>query len=186
MARSEKVMTPKFRVSFPNVFKPRENDRGDLRYGVVCLFEPGADISALKQAAAAAGKEAWGDKPPANLRSPFRDQAEKADKYDGYEPGACFISVTAARRPGLVDQSVQPIIDESEFYPGCYARATVNAFTYEVKGNVGVSFGVNNIQKLADGEQIGGGARAAEDFGSVADAVESKVAGARTGDGLPW
>lgn len=182
MARSEKLMTPKFRVSFPNVFRPAAVTEGqEPKYSITALFEPGQDLSALKAAATQVTREEWGESPPANLRSPFKDQGEKA-KYEGYEPGAICITATSKRRPGVVDVNVVPIIDESDFYPGCYAQMTVVAYTYERKGiRPGVGFAIQNIQKLADGEPLGGGSRPEDDFEPVAAAG----VGAQRED-VPW
>lgn len=159
------LMTPEFRVSFPAVFKPKRQ-KGDAtsepKYGLTMLFPKGADLSKLKAAAQEAVKEKWGDKPPKNLRSPFRDQGEK--EYEGYVEGAVFVSASSKQKPGLVDRQRQDIIDETEFYPGCYARATIRAFAYDNNGNKGVAFGLNNVQKLRDGDPLGGRTRAQDDF----------------------
>ena len=159
------LMTPEFRVSFPAVFKPKRQ-KGDAtsepKYGLTMLFPKGADLSKLKAAAQEAVKEKWGDKPPKNLRSPFRDQGEK--EYEGYEEGAVFVSASSKQKPGLVDRQRQDIIDETEFYPGCYARATLRAFAYDNNGNKGVAFCLNNIQKLRDGNPLDGRTRAKDDF----------------------
>lgn len=176
------VMTPQFRVSFPNVFRPGRpmQEGAEPKYGVAMLFPKGADLSKLKAAAQAACVEMWGAdqaKWPKNLRSPFRDQGEKAPEWAGYEPGAIFVTATSKTRPGLVDAQVQDIIEEKDFYPGCYARATVNAFCYDKAGNRGVSFGLNNVQKLADGEPLGGRTRATDDFEAVADDMSKESAG---------
>lgn len=168
----QKLFTPKFRVSFANVFRPQAPLPGTPagakpKYGLTMLFAKDADLTALRQAAHAAAVEKFGDKlkDPAfqkRLRSPFRDQGEKT--FDGYVAGAVFINATSSQKPGLVDQDVNPIIEESQFYSGCYAIATVNAFAYDTAGNVGVAFGVNNIQKVADGEPLGGRTRPEDDF----------------------
>lgn len=167
-----KVITPEFRVSFPNVFrtaKPMAGATGDPKYGLTALFKKGEDISALKAAAEEACIEKWGpkDKWPKNLRSPFRDAGEK--EFDGYVEGAIFINATSKQRPGLVDANMNDIIDETEFYAGCYARASINAFAYDTAGNRGVAFGLNNVQKLRDGEPLGGRTRPEDDFEPVAE-----------------
>lgn len=171
------IITPEFRVSFPQILEPRLNDlNGKMEYSLVALFPKGADLSALKAAAAAAAKEKWGDKLPANMRSPFRDQAEKEKDGKlpaGMEAGAIFMSLKANQRPGLVDAKVQPIIDASDFYAGCWARAQVRAFAYDNKGNRGVSFGLQNVQKMREGEPLGSRVRAEDAFEAVAGATES-------------
>ena len=102
------------------------------------------------------------NKPPKNLRSPFRDQGDR--ELEGYVEGCVFINASSLQKPGLVDRQRQDIIDETEFYPGCYARATLRAFAYDNNGNKGVAFGLNNVQKLRDGDPLGGRTRAQDDF----------------------
>lgn len=165
------VLTPEFRVAFPKVFKAERNElNGKDEFSVVALFKKGEDLSRLKAAAKAACEKKWGTDPkkwPKNLRDPFRDQGDREKEDDdgnaylpaGYEKGAIYMNLKSQKRPGLVDASVQDIIDETDFYGGCYARAQVNAFAYETKGNAGVSFGLNHVQKVRDGESFGASAR---------------------------
>jgi hypothetical protein len=165
---SDNIMTPEFRVSYPHVFEAQSKDDGSKVYTMACLFPKGANLDALKKDAMRALTEKFGadqTKWPKNLKSPFRDQGEK--EGDGYEAGAIFINVTSRQKPGLVDRSNQPIIDPSEFYEGCYARATVRAFYYDKKGNKGVSFGLRNIQKIRDGERLGNRRSATEEFAPI-------------------
>lgn len=178
-----KVTTPKFRASFAWVFKPQppmEGSTGGPKYGVTMLFDAAArktpQYDAMKKLAIAAAKEKFGDKlkPDGNgwfigLRNPFRDGAEKAE-LEGYE-GTMFASATSKMQPGLVDAQLQRIISEEDFYSGCYARATVTAYGYDKAGNRGVAFGLQNIQKLADGEPFSGRTAAENDFDSVDDFV---------------
>jgi hypothetical protein len=70
-------------------------------------------------------------------------------------------------QPGLVDASLQRIISEQDFYSGCYARATITAYGYDKAGNVGVAFGLQNVQKLRDGEAFSGRTAAENDFDAV-------------------
>lgn len=172
------VNTPEFRVSYPSVFKARKNDlNGKDEYSVVALFKKGQDLTQLKAAAQKAITDKWGPdkaKWPANLRSPFRDQAERAKDVDGkrvlpagHEEGAIFLNLKSAQRPGVVDQNVQDILDESQFYAGCYARASINAYAYDQKGNRGVAFGLGNIQKMRDGEPLGNRAKPEQDFAPI-------------------
>lgn len=159
-----KILTPTFRVSFPSVFEPQDFN-GKLTYSVTMLFDKSADLSALKAAVKAAAEEKWGKKVPAGIRNPIRDGAEKAH-LDGYD-GCMFIRASSKTKPGLVDQNCQEIINPSEFYAGCIARATVVAFAYDQAGNKGVSFLLSNIQKVADGESFSSRGRAADDFAPV-------------------
>lgn len=185
-----KENTPVFRVAFPNVFKPRKNDmNGKDEYSVVALFPIDADLAGLKKIAMNAAINKWGaDRSvwPQNLKSPFRDQGEKAKKNEkgdmvlpeGYVAGAKFLTLRTTERPGVVDQNVQEIIDTADFYGGCYAMASINAFAYDQKGNRGISFGLGNIQKQKDGDPFGNRTKPQDDFAPVAGA--DKVADAPT------
>jgi hypothetical protein len=179
-------ITPEFRVSYANVFAAVKNDlNGKMEYSVVAIFPKGADLAPLKAAAEKAIAEKLGPdkaKWPANLRHPFRKCKERWQTKDGkevipagYEDGeATFITLKSTQRPGVVDASVTDIIDTVGFYSGCYARASVRAFYYDQKGNKGVSFGLQNIQKTRDGDPLGGRARPSDEFEAVAGSSSAK------------
>lgn len=161
---SPTVITPKFRAAFVSVFSTTQTPNGQDRYQLTGLFEPGEDLSALKKLAKKALEDKWGTDPkqhPKGLRSPFRKQSEKSGQYEGFadDDDAIFINMATIQQPGIVDENLKDIIDPKQFYSGCYARAEINAYAYDKKGNKGVAFGLNNIQKLEDGERLGGGGR---------------------------
>ncbi len=169
------ILTPVFRVSYPNVFRPKMNDLSKKEeYSLVCLFPKGADLKPLQAELLRAAKEKWGDgatiikteggfklqmpgKVAVPLRIPLRDQGEKEGDEGmpaGFEKGAMFMNLRSNQKPGLVDPKNQDIIEESLFYAGCYAKAAINAFAYDNKGK-GVSFGLQALQKVKDGEPLG-------------------------------
>lgn len=172
-----KLMSPKFRVSFPQVFKATAMEEGHAKkFSVVMLFDKEAqkspEFKAMKAAALKKMEEKFGTdkkKWPANYRNPFRNGGEKSGKYDGYDDDTVFVTASSLEknRPGLVDQRRQDIISEEDFYAGCYARATVNPYAYSKAGNNGVAFGLLNVQKLADGEAFSAKTKAQDDFDEV-------------------
>lgn len=162
----DKVKTPVFRVSFPQVFEAKSFNNGEPKYSVVMIFDKKADLREMKRILKEAAHERFGAKLPPNLKDAFRDGKEKAH-LQGYGEDVVFCTASSKQRPGLVDQKVQPIVDRDEFYAGCYARATVSAFAYDTNGNKGVSFGLNNIQKVRDGERFDGRTDATDDFEEV-------------------
>lgn len=186
------VLTGKFRVSYPNVFKTKKNDlNGKDEYSVVAIFPKGADLSKLQAACKEAAKEKWGDKIPANLRSPFRKHEERQienEKGDmifpaGMEAGGIFINLKSNQRPGVVNERTEDIINESEFYAGCFARATVRPYAYGGPGTKfapGIAFGLQNIQKMADGEPLGSRTKPQDDFEAIEGAGDT--AGSAGGD----
>ena len=69
--------------------------------------------------------------------------------------------------PQVVDRNVQPILDQSEVYSGCYGRISVNFYGFNSNGNRGIAAGLGNIKKLRDGESLGGRTNAEDDFDAV-------------------
>ena len=61
------------------------------------------------------------------------------------------------------------ILDRNEVYSGCYARVSLNFYAFNSNGNKGVACGLGNIQKIRDGESLGGRSSATDDFSTVAD-----------------
>ena len=111
-------------------------------------------------------------------RLPFRDgnATEKKD-IDGYGPGTVFVTASSTYRPGVIDGQKKEILNPQDVYGGCYARAEIHPYWYEVKGNKGVTFGLDNVQKIRDGEPFSGRSKAEDVFESI-DLPEGTPAGA--------
>ena len=62
-----------------------------------------------------------------------------------------------------------PILTRSEVYSGVYGRASINFYVFNSNGNKGIACGLNNLQKIRDGEPLGGKSSAASDFSTDAD-----------------
>jgi hypothetical protein len=81
-----------------------------------------------------------------------------------------FLNANSVNKPGIVDADREEIMSKEEFYSGCFGRAAINFYAYNQSGNKGIACGLNNLQKLEDGDRLsGGGSTAAEDFGSDDD-----------------
>ena len=183
---TEYAITPDFRASWPKVFTPEKNDlNGKMEYTVDALFPKGTDLTPLKKLAERAALEKFPHGLPANFRSPFRDGSEKVQKdkntgqvlmgpdglpqlQPGFERGATFIKLKTEQRPGIVGPDNVVIIDAAQVYGGCWLRAQVHCYAYSQKGNSGVSFGLDNIQKLRDDEPLSGRVKAENAFQPVA------------------
>lgn len=175
------VLTPEFRANFPNLFEPRAFDKNSQEYySVIALFKKGEDLSVLKAACKAAVVKKWGEDPkkwPKDIKMPFRDQADKAKDTDdgrrvlppGYEEGAMFLNLKSKTRPGLVDRNRQEVIDTSKVYSGCVMRAQVTASGYKSGSNHGVTFYLNHVQLIRDGDPLGGKTRAEDAFTALGD-----------------
>lgn len=171
MSQAERILSPEGRVNFPNLFEARRNDlSGKDEFSVVLIFDKNADLSALKAAVMAAIEKKWGVNKPSGLRSPFRSGSVDREGKPEYEDKV-FISAKSKYQPSVVDYNVKEIIDPKEIYSGCYGRASLTCYAYDMMGNKGVSFGLRNFQKTRDGEPIAGSRVNAEDeFEPVANA----------------
>ncbi len=79
------------------------------------------------------------------------------------------MNANSINAPGVVDANRNEIMDKSEVYSGCYGRASINFYAFNANGNRGIACGLNNLQKLRDGEPLGGRASAESDFATVED-----------------
>ena len=162
---SKRVITPIARLSYPYLFHKSEGmNGGEGKYQCELIFDSGDDLSDLKRAANEAARDKWGDKVPKNLRTPFRQGDEDREGKDGYD-GSVFIGARTKDKPGVVvGPNREPCTEESDVYGGCWVKASVTAFAYDQAGNKGVSFALNNVWKIRDGEPFGSRRNAGEEF----------------------
>lgn len=169
---STKVITGKVRFSYAHVFEPNAINEGDDKKYSVSILIPKTDkvtlgkIEKAVEAAKQEGKGKWNGKIPPVLKLPLRDgDAERPDD-EAYE-GCMFLNANSVNKPGIVGPDREEIMSNEEFYSGCFGRASINFYAYNQSGNKGIACGLNNLQKLEDGDRLsGGGSTAAEDFGS--------------------
>ncbi len=168
-----KVVTGLVRFSYVNIFKSRSFHEGqDAKYSI-CLLIPKEDKATIKKIKAAIEEaiqdgvsSKWGGKKPSNLKLPLRDgDEERAEEAEEYE-GMYFLNASSNSKPGIVDKDLNEILDPDEVYSGCWGRASINFYAFNTNGNKGIGAGLNNIQKVKDGEHLGAARASAEsDFG---------------------
>lgn len=168
-----KVITGKVRFSYANVWEPKSINGGEPKYSVSIII-PKTDVETLKkinvaiEAAKNAGIAKFGDKLLNNFKTPLRDGDVDRAEDEAYA-GSYFINANSIMKPGIVDKSVQAITEESQFYSGCYGRASLVFYAYNAEGNQGIACGLQNLQKLEEGEILSGHSSAQEDFEDVED-----------------
>ena len=171
---STKVVTGIVRLSYANVWEPKSINGGKEKYSV-SLIIPKSDkktIDAINKAVDAAiedGISKFGGKKPnkAAIKLPLRDGDIERD--DEAYKDSCFVNANSTTPPQIVDAHVQPILDRSEVYSGCYARVSVTFYAFNSNGNKGVACGLGNIQKIRDGEPLGAHSSATDDFSDFSD-----------------
>ena len=169
-----KVITgPKTRWSYANVWEAKSINGGAPKFSV-SLIVPKSDtatVTKIQTAIEAAYKEGEsklkgnGRTVPALsvIKNPLRDgDIERPD--DPAYANAYFINANSATAPGIVDAACNPIMNRSEVYSGVYGRASISFYAFNANGNKGIACGLNNLQKISDGEPLGGKASAESDF----------------------
>ena len=166
-----KVTTGKVRLSYAHLFEASSIEGNDPKFSTAILI-PKTDtetIKCIKGAtieAAEMGKAKLGKYILSTLKVPLRDGDIEHPDDENYK-GMYFLNASSKNRPGVVDQNVHPILDPTEVYSGCYARISINFYAYSASGNKGIAAGLGNVQKLGDGESLGGFTKAEDDFGTV-------------------
>ena len=166
------------RWSYVNAWEPKSFNGGAPKYSV-SLIIPKSDTKTIEkiQAAIQAAYDEGQDKLKGNgksvpalsvLKTPLRDgDAERPD--DEAYADSYFINANSGTAPGIVDADRQPILDRSEVYSGVYGRASINFYAFNSNGNKGIACGLNTLQKIKDGEPLGGKSRAEDDFDTEED-----------------
>jgi Enterobacter phage Enc34, ssDNA-binding protein len=178
-----RLLTPMFRVSFPQVWEKQSYNNGTPRFSVTGLFYPKtftekdkAKWQAIRSRLAEVCQEFFKKdlktmKEDRTFKIPFHKGSEKS--YEGYgDPDMIFFSMAnSKRRPQILNINGDPITQENseEFYAGCWARASVNPYAFNNIGK-GLAIGLGNIQKIKDDESFEGFTSAEDDFGD--DPVE--------------
>jgi len=168
-AKSNKIkfVTGKVRFSFPNVFEPAETLNGALKYSAMILIpktdkETIARFNKAFDECKSTNAAYFGGSVPKILKGGLRDGA--TEREDETFADYYFINASSNEKPGIVDADLNPIMDKNEFYSGCYGRASITLYPYDVSGSKGIAAGLNNVMKSEDGEKFGGASSAAADF----------------------
>ena len=174
-----KVITgPNTRWSYVNAWEPKSINGGTPKYSV-SLIIPKSNTKTLEKIKAALdaayhegeaklrgnGKSV---PPMTSLKLPLRDGDIERPDDEAYK-GSYFINANATNAPGIVDADRNEILTRSEVYSGVYGRASITFYAFTSNGNRGIACGLNNLQKLRDGEPLGGRASAESDFSTDDD-----------------
>ena len=172
------IFCPNTRWSYANVWEAKSINGGTPKFSVSLIIPKTDTVTVQKvRAAIEAAYEEGQAKlrgngrtvPPLSaIKTPLRDgDTERPD--DPAYAGCYFINANSATAPGIVDADCNPILTRSEVYSGVYGRASINFYAFNSNGNKGIACGLNNLQKIRDGEPLGGKASAASDFSTDSD-----------------
>ena len=168
-----KIVTGVCRLSYANIWQAKSINGGAPKFSTSVLIPKSdtktvAKVKAAIQAAYEEGESKLKGNSKsvptlASLKTPLRDgDIERPD--DAAYAGHWFLNANSNTAPGVVDASREPIYDTSEIYSGVYARVSLVFYAFNSNGNRGIACGLQNIQKVRDGESLGGKAKAEDDF----------------------
>ena len=152
------------RWSYANVWDPKSINGGAPKYSV-SLIIPKADTTTVNKIKAAI-QAAYDEGQSSAIKTPLRDGDLERPDDEAYK-NSYFINANSSTAPGIVDADRQPILERSEVYSGVYGRASINLYAFNSNGNKGIACGLNNLQKIRDGEPLGGKSRAEDDFATA-------------------
>ena len=193
--KATQVTTNEIRLSYAHLMTPYANQPGQEEKYSVTLLIPKADTAtkaAIDAAMAAAIQEGiagrWGGVKPAQPATPLYDGDGVRANGEAFGPeckGHWVMTASSKQRPELVDRNLQPIIDATEVYSGMYARVCINFFAYANNGRKGIGCGLGPVQKVRDGEPLGGRVTAAEAFGAAPATPAQPAVNPITGAPMP-
>lgn len=180
---SDPIITPRFRVSYPVVFQPKAMNEGDAKYSVMMIFDKEAqatkEFAAIKKNVLEELKAKWPKASKDIMKERYLKVFKPAEKcvnsdgerYEGCEDGFIVLRAQSKFPPEVINQRKETIVDENDFYPGCYALAKITPASFDLPTNKGITLYLGNIMKIAEGDRLGGVRSAANDF----DGVEAEV-----------
>ena len=164
------------RLSYANIWEPKSINGSDPKYSCSLLDKKTlAALAAVIEAVKADPKSItrWGGKLPLKLKTPLRDGDEEKD--DEIYAGQMFLNATSKNAPRVVDQQLNDIMDKDEVYSGCYAKVKIALFAFAASGNRGIGAGIEVIQKVCDGERLGGSGSGLDGFVVEDEAMDNSA-----------
>lgn len=182
-ANTTKVITGELTLSYPHLFEAYANQPGQQAKYSSTLLIPKTDtttrakIDAAIQAAIQQGMaKNWNGIKPPIVAIPIHD-GDGVRPSDGSSfPEECkghwVMTASSKNQPQVVDAALNPILSQTEIYAGVKARVSINFYAYNFNGRKGIGCGLNNVQKIRDGEPLTSFSSATDDFTPIATAQQ--------------
>lgn len=155
-----------------------DNGQPVMQYSVAVIVKKTdtQTLALIDECMRAAAKLKFGDRVPATWKKGLRDGdtdpaalIDPLDEKKGRKPeliGCVWFNATSQQKPDVFSTEKDEFatsghgfkaLGKNEIKSGDYARVQVAAYGFDVPQNKGVAFGIRAIQKLRDGEALGGG-----------------------------
>lgn len=179
MENTTKVITGELTLSYPHLFEAYANQPGQTPKFSTTLLIPKNDTATrarIDAAIAAAVQQGmaknWNGVKPPIVAIPIHDGDGVRPSDGSAFPEECaghwVMTASSKQQPQVVDAALNPIMSQTEIYAGVKARVSLNFYAYNFNGRKGIGCGLNNIQKIRDGEPLTSYSTANDDFTPVA------------------
>lgn len=178
-----KIKLLNVRLAFPALFEPKSVTGTDKpKFGASLLLQAGdAQVKSIAQAIDAVGREKWGAKADATLKSLRAGDkcclhnGDLKSQYDGFE-GTLYISASNPIRPTVVDSDKSPLAaSDGKPYAGCYVHAVVEIWAQDNQYGKRVNATLMGVQFSKDGEAFsGGGVADVDEFDDITSGVDAE------------
>lgn len=173
-------------LSYPSLFKPTafDGNMDQAKYSTDIIIQKGSEAEGQIQAEYdAVAKKALEEKkltksqltpfirPIGATKGILIDCDDDPDRYPPETFEGCYIlRAKSKQKPVVVDRKNAAITeDDNAIYGGVIANVNVNLYAYDKVG-AGIAVGLNGVQKVADGEALGGGRPSVDQmFGAAED-----------------
>jgi hypothetical protein len=155
--------TPKFTGAYAYLLKPRVDDKGENKYGVMAVFDK-ADQKVLEAELNKFVAREFPGKTLADIKKMGYRTPLKEDMYDK-DPEKYAFTKNKITANLIWNQPFPPevwdaarhenIISPGDAYSGARYMALVNFFVYNHAMNKGISIGLQSIAKVGEGERMG-------------------------------
>ena len=167
-----KHVSPVVRASFVHLVEPKAPAAEAKPVYSMALMIPKDDeegkkfLAALKKDAQAICKEKFGTIPK-KLKGAIKDgDEEDRPEWEGY----WIVNVKSQSQPGIVDRSLQEVMDPDKLYSGAHYRVSCSPWAWShATGGKGWSLNLDNVQWHSDGDRFDGRSKATDDFADFAE-----------------
>lgn len=182
-----KISTGKVRLSYAQVWEPKEQQNGLIQYSCALLIKKSDKKTIAKINSTL--KAMLADKDVINkldgkikgANMPLLD-GDVNKPEDPVYADCYYINAKAyeGNPPKILDRNKNEIMDKDEVYSGCYCQAVIQFKPYN-NNSRGIRTELLALRKLADGDKLSGTVVSDDDFD---DDIDESVFGDDTDDGL--
>lgn len=170
IVKTRNFITPVARASYAHVWEKSQMPNGAMKYSIsLIISKDDPEIDRVRRSIEQAGIDKFGKdkaKWPKPFWNPLRDGDE--ERVEEAYKNSYYLSPKSDRTVGVVGPDAKPIMDQDEFYSGCYCRASVNFYGFDNAGKRGVGIGLNNVMKVKDADRLDGKIAAEDEFSQYA------------------